>query len=453
MPLIFKKDKKMANPLKMSASELGEAFENNLTNPVEALEAYLEAIQKSTLTERIYVEVTKERAFGEAEDARKRQKSGLRMGPLDGVPISWKDLFDIAGHETTAGSDLLKGRMPQTDCAILEQASINGLVTLGKTHMSELAFSGLGLNPVTQTPPCVNDLGAVAGGSSSGAAASVAFGLAPAAIGSDTGGSVRIPAAWNDLVGLKTTLGRVSMEGVVPLCRSFDTIGPIVKTVDDAGLLFSVITTNKPIDLEYRSIERGRLAILKGTALDDLQQKPARAFEASVKALSNFGFKIKEIEIDEVESALALSSLVYPSEAYAEWKDKIEAAPELMYGEILQRFRGGKDVLASEYLKAMRDLEIFKKQYAAKCSEFDGVILPTCPIMPPNLERLESDNAYYVSQNLMALRNTRIGNLMGICSLTIPTNYNSCGLSIMALPNREEKLLRLGKAAEMAILK
>ena len=352
----------MADPLKMSASELGEAFENNLTNPVEALEAYFEAIQKSTLTERIYVEVTKERAFAEAEDARKRQKSGLRTGPLDGVPISWKDLFDIAGHETTAGSDLLKGRMPQTDCAILEQASINGLVTLGKTHMSELAFSGLGLNPVTQTPPCVNDLGAVAGGSSSGAAASVAFGLAPAAIGSDTGGSVRIPAAWNDLVGLKTTLGRVSMEGVVPLCRSFDTIGPIVKTVDDAGLLFSVITTNKPIDLEYRSIERGRLAILKGTALDDLQQKPARAFEASVKALSNFGFKIKEIEIDEVESALALSSLVYPSEAYAEWKDKIEAAPELMYGEILQRFRGGKDVLASDYLKAMRDLEIFKKQ-------------------------------------------------------------------------------------------
>ena len=243
------------------------------------------------------------------------------------------------------------------------------------------------------------------------------------------------------------------MEGVVPLCRSFDTIGPIVKTVDDAGLLFSVITSNKPIDLEHKSIERGRLAILKGTALDDLQQKPALAFEASVKALSNFGFKIKEIEIGEVESALALSGLVYPSEAYAEWKDKIEAAPELMYGEILQRFRGGKDVLASEYLKAMRDLELFKKQYAAKGSEFDGIILPTCPIMPPNLERLESDNGYYVSQNLMALRNTRIGNLMGICSLTIPTTYNSCGLSIMALPNREEKLLSLGKAAEMAILK
>ena len=443
----------MADPLKMSASELGEAIENNLIDPVEALEAFFDAIQKSKLTDRIYVEVTKARAVGEAEDARKRQKFNARTGPLDGVPVSWKDLFDVAGHQTTAGSDLLKGRIPTNDCEILKLASINGLVTLGKTHMSELAFSGLGLNPITQTPPCINDLGAVAGGSSSGAAASVAFGLAPAAIGSDTGGSVRIPAAWNDLVGLKTTLGRVSMQGVIPLCRSFDTVGPIVKTVEDAALIFSVLTGNKPVDLKSKPFEGGRLAILKGTVLNDLQQKPALAFEESVKALSKYGFKIEEIEVAEVESALALSSLVYPSEAYAEWHDDIEALPDLMYEEILQRFRGGRDVLASDYLKAMRDLEVFKRKYVEKTSEFDGVILPTCPILPPNLERLKSDNGYYVSQNLMALRNTRIANLLGICALTIPTNHLSCGVSIMALPNMEGKLLRLGRAAELAIRK
>ena len=443
----------MADPLKISASELGEAIENNLIDPVEALEAFFDAIQKSTLTDRIYVEVTKARAVGEAEDARKRQKFNARTGPLDGVPVSWKDLFDVAGHQTTAGSDLLKGRIPTNDCEILKLASINGLVTLGKTHMSELAFSGLGLNPITQTPPCVNDLGAVAGGSSSGAAASVAFGLAPAAIGSDTGGSVRIPAAWNDLVGLKTTLGRVSMQGVIPLCRSFDTVGPIVKTVEDAALIFSVLTGNKPVDLKPKPFEGGRLAILKGTALNDLQQKPALAFEEAVKDLSKFGFKIEEIDVSEVESALTLSSLVYPSEAYAEWRDDIEASPELMYEEILQRFRGGRDVLVSDYLKAMRDLEVFKRKYVEKTSEFDAVILPTCPILPPNLERLKSDNGYYVSQNLMALRNTRIANLLGICALTIPTNHPSCGVSIMALPNMEEKLLRFGKAAELAIRK
>jgi len=442
----------MADPLKMSVSQLGKAFEKNLIDPVEALEAFFDVIKQHRLTDRIYVEVTKARAVGEAEDARKRQKLNSRIGPLDGVPISWKDLFDVAGHETTAGSDLLKGRIPKSDCAILKLASINGLVTLGKTHMSELAFSGLGLNPITQTPPCVNDLDAVAGGSSSGAAASVAFGLAPAAIGSDTGGSVRIPAAWNDLVGLKTTLGRVSMDGVIPLSRSFDTVGPIVKTVEDAALLFSVTTGNKPFDLKSKPFEGGRLAILKGTALNDLQQRPALAFEESVKALSKFGFEIEEIEIEEVESALGLSNLV-PTEAYAEWRDEIEASPNLMYEEILQRFRGGRDVLASDYLKAMRDLEVFKRKFANKVSEFDAVILPTCPILPSNLERLKSDNSYYVSQNLMALRNTRIANLLGICALTIPTNYSSCGVSIMALPNMEEKLLRLGRAVELAIRK
>jgi aspartyl-tRNA(Asn)/glutamyl-tRNA(Gln) amidotransferase subunit A len=140
-----------------------------------------------------------------------------------------------------------------------------------------------------------------------------------------------------------------------------------------------------------------------------------------------------------------------PTEAYAEWRDEIEASPELMYEKILQRFRGGRDVLASDYLKATRDLEVFKRMYVNKVSEFDAVLLPTCPILPPNFERLKSDNGYYVSQNLMALRNTRIANLLGICALTIPTNHPSCGVSIMALPNMEEKLLRLGRAAELSI--
>ena len=137
-------------------------------------------------------------------------KSGMRKSALDGVPISWKDLFDTAGVVTEAGTDLLKGRIPLSDADVVRNATEAGLICLGKTHMSELAFSGLGLNPVTQTPPCVNDLQAVAGGSSSGAAASVAFNLAVSGVGSDTGGSVRVPSAWNDLVGLKTTAGRLS---------------------------------------------------------------------------------------------------------------------------------------------------------------------------------------------------------------------------------------------------
>ena len=165
---------------------------------------------------------------------------------------------------------------------VLRNASAGGLICLGKTHMSELAFSGLGLNPVTATPPCVNDHGAVAGGSSSGAAASVAFGLAAAGIGSDTGGSVRIPAAWNDLVGLKTTHGRISNRGVVPLCEMFDTVGPLCRSVEDATLLLAALEGGRPADLKGATLEGKRLLVLESVAFDDLREAPRQGFDLAL---------------------------------------------------------------------------------------------------------------------------------------------------------------------------
>ncbi len=196
----------------MTAAELGREIGKGKINPVELTEAFLERIEGHALTPRIFARQTEARARGEAMGAASRAKAGFRRGLLDGVPISWKDLFDTAGVATEAGSALLRGRVPAQDAAVLQTATQAGTVCLGKTHMSELAFSGLGLNPVTATSPCLNDDKAVAGGSSSGAAASVAFGLAPAAIGSDTGGSVRIPAAWNDLVGSENHLGPAAAD-------------------------------------------------------------------------------------------------------------------------------------------------------------------------------------------------------------------------------------------------
>ena len=228
-----------------SLAELGAEIGNGHLDPVDLTEAFLDAAEGHEFGERIYARLTRDRALAEAKAAQKRARSGHRLGLLDGVPISWKDLFDTAGVATEAGSKLLKNRVPTTDAEVLRNATLAGLVCLGKTHMSELAFSGLGYNPVTETTPCVNDHGAVAGGSSSGAAGSVAFGLAPAAIGSDTGGSVRVPAAWNDLVGLKTTSGRLSLKGVVPLCARFDTVGPLTHTVEDASLLMSAMFSQK----------------------------------------------------------------------------------------------------------------------------------------------------------------------------------------------------------------
>lgn len=441
----------MQDWLKMTAADLGRAIGAGSIDPVALTEAYFEAIKAHEIHTRIYARLTEKRAYAEADAARRRAQSGHRLSLLDGVPISWKDLFDTAGVETEAGSKLLNGRIPDRDALVLRNATAAGLVCLGKTHMSEIAFSGLGHNPSTATPPCVNDMGAVSGGSSSGAAASVAFGLAPAGIGSDTGGSVRIPSAWNDLVGLKTTSGRLSLEGVVPLALRFDTVGPLCRSVEDAAELLAALEGGTPADLSGAELKGKRFAILKTVAMDDVREEPLAAFQDAVVKLSAVGAKISHIEVPELTEAVGLSSVLYTSEAYGLWRDVIEANPDAMYAEILQRFRLGKTHSAPDYVAAWATLEAARVAYDRASACFDAVLLPTAPILPPNLDRLTSDHDYYVTENLMALRNTRIGNLMGLCALTLPTDTPSCGLMMMAPPNCEAALLRIGAAAERAL--
>jgi len=441
----------MQDWLTMSAADLGAAIGAGDIDPVALTQTYLDAIDAHPMTSRIYARVTHERALAESKAAAERAKTGFRRSPLDGVPISWKDLFDTAGTETEAGSALLKGRLPTRDADVLRSVTQLGLVCLGKTHMSELAFSGLGYNPVTASSPCVNDEAAISGGSSSGAAASVAFGLAAAAIGSDTGGSVRIPAAWNDLVGLKTTSGRVSLKGVVELCARFDTVGPLCRTVKDTSLVLAALEGTSSIDLNGASLTGKKFAVLRTIALDDVEDKPQAAFDSAVQRLQAAGATIEAIDIPQVVNAMALAGPLFTAEAYGTWKDVIEANPDAMYSEILERFRGGKNVLASDYVAAWQTLDALRVDYLKATAGFDAVLVPSSPIMPPNLERLAQDHDYYVSRNLLALRNTRIGNLMGLCALTLPTGLPSTGLMLMASPNREEQLLRIGAAAEAAL--
>ncbi|NJM84490.1 MAG: amidase [Tabrizicola sp.] len=435
----------------MTAAELGRGIGEGRINPVELTEAFLDAIDAHPDGPRIYARTTPDRARSEAMAAVGRARSGLRRGPLDGVPVSWKDLFDSAGVATEAGSALLKGRVPPRDAAVLETATLGGLVCLGKTHMSELAFSGLGLNPVTATPPCWNDPAAVPGGSSSGAAASVAFGLAPAAIGSDTGGSVRIPAAWNDLVGLKTTAGSLPLTGTVPLCESFDTIGPLARSVEDCALLLAALKGERPVMLPGAELSVARLALLETVALDDLRDGPAKGFEDAADRLARGGARVERFVLPELAEAMALSAILFTSEAYAIWREPIEKAPQKMFPRILERFRSGADFSAADYVAAWRRLRAIRGLWTERTAEFDAVILPTSPILPPLANRLMTDDAYYVSENLLTLRNTRIGNLMGLCALTLPTGQLSAGISLMAAPGQEIRLLRLGHAAERAL--
>ena len=437
--------------LKMTACDLGRGIGAGDIDPVALTQTYLDAIEAHELKDRIYARVTADRALAEAKAASARAQAGQRLSLLDGVPVSWKDLFDTAGVGTEAGTKLLKGRIPDHDAVVLANATAMGLVCLGKTHMSELAFSGLGYNPSTNTPPCVNDADAVPGGSSSGAAASVAFDLAAAGIGSDTGGSVRIPAAWNDLVGLKTTSGRLSLEGIVPLVLKFDTVGPLTRSVEDAAELLALMEGGKAADLRGATLKGRKFAVLRTVMLDDLRDAPKAAFETALEKVQAAGARIEYIDVPAASEVLELSTILMTSEAYGLWKDVIEANPDAMYFEILKRFRIGANHLASDYIAAVNKLEAARGAYDAATAGYDAVLAPSSAILPPNLERLNTEEDYYVTENLLSLRNTRVGNLLGLCGLTLPTDTPSCGIMFLCAPDMEEHLLRIGSAAEAAL--
>lgn len=432
-----------------TATDLGNDIEKGHLDPRDLLECYLDAIEGHEFRDRIYARLTPERARAEASASAERAKLGLRRSRLDGVPISWKDLFDTAGVATEAGSALLKDRVPGDDARVLRRATEAGLICLGKTHMSELAFSGLGYNPVTETPPNVSDHKRAPGGSSSGAAASVAFGLAAAGIGTDTGGSVRLPAAWNDLVGLKTRPGRLSLQGVVPLAENFDTVGPLCRSVQDAAYFLAAMEPGSPADLEGATLKGVRFMALTTLAEDRIEETPMKAYEDACGRLTAAGATIERVGVPAVSEASDMSALLLSTEGYATWRDKIEAAPELMFHEIRERFRAGRDFGGADFVSGWQKLKQLRAAYFEASAGYDAVILPTSPILPPRVDRLASDSDYYRDRNLLALQNTRIGNLMGLAGLTLPTGTPSCGILFQGAC--EERLLRLGKAAEAAL--
>jgi len=337
------------------------------------------------------------------------------------------------------------------DGAVLRNATHAGLVCLGKTHLSEIAFSGLGLNPITATSPCVNDEDAVAGGSSSGAAASVAYGLAAVGIGSDTGGSVRIPSAWNDLAGLKTSHGRLSLDGVVPLCLTFDTVGPLCRSVADNALVLAALEGKQAADLNATTLDGMHFAVLETVAMDDVRDAPRAAFQSTKERLIAAGAEITTIEIPEIAEAFGFAGPLFTADSYAWWRPLVDANPEKMFPQIYDRIRAGADVMAADYIVFWHRLREIRSVYAEKVAQFDAVIMPSSPIIPPNAQRLLDEEAYYVTENLLALRNTRVANLMDVPSITLPTGVPSCGVMLNGHNMCEERLLRVAAAAEAAL--
>ncbi|ARO15729.1 aspartyl-tRNA(Asn)/glutamyl-tRNA(Gln) amidotransferase subunit A [Ketogulonicigenium robustum] len=440
----------MENWLFATAADLGRAIGTGRIDPVALAECYLDAIAAHPKAAHIYARTHPARTKAEAEAARTRARAGNRRSLLDGVPVSWKDLIDSKDIATEAGTALMEGRIPTEDAAILRDGTKAGLVFLGKTHLSEIAFSGLGYNPVTATAPNVHGDDLAPGGSSSGAAASLAFGLAAGAIGSDTGGSIRLPSAWQGLVGFKPAHGAHSLDGVVPLCRRFDTIGPLARSVEDAMLLDAALG-GAQVDLADASLQGVRLAVLDTVVGDDLDPAVADATDRAIARLGQAGASITRLSLPAVASAYPLAALLYAPEAWAFWRDYITPAPEKMFAQIYERVAAGQQVPAPDYIAAWDDLHALRRTYAAETAGFDAILCPAAPIVAPSVSRLIADDDYYKKVNLMALRNTRLANLFGLASVNLPLDTPMTGLLLNALPQDQGKVLRIAAAAERAL--
>jgi len=443
----------------MTALELGYLIDEQSIDPIDLTQYFLERIKKHDPERRIYVRLTEERALGEARAASDRAKRGVRLSPLDGVPISWKDLFDTAGVATEAGTKLYEGRIPTADAECLTRASRAGLICLGKTNMPDIAFSGIGVNPWTGTGPNPFDreIERVPGGSSAGAALSVAEGLAPAGIGSDTAGSVRIPAAWCGVTGLKTTHGQISLDGVVPLSYSQDTIGPLTKDIADANILYSILSGRPAADLTGASLKGIR--ILRATSQFDKLTDPAimLKIKEGLSLLEAAGAEITEGPVAAFDDVVALSTKhgsPAAIEACMMYGDQVRANPGCMYAPIEGRILAAKKYSAVDAAALYRGMERLGSAYLEQTAGFDLVVGPTQPEHPPAIEPLLQSVEAYLRATMMSISLTRLANLLRLCATTLPCGQQNgfpVGLMLMAPGDCEGKLLRLSAAAERAL--
>lgn len=443
----------------MTALELGHLIGERSIDPIDLAQYFLARIKKIDPERRIYVRLTEDRALKEAEAASIRAERGSRLSPIDGVPISWKDLFDTAGIATEAGTRLYEGRIPTADAECLTRAIRAGLVCLGKTNMPDIAFSGIGVNPWTGTGPNPFDreVDRVPGGSSAGAALSIAEGLAPAAIGSDTAGSVRIPAAWCGITGLKTTHGQISLDGVIPLSYSQDTIGPLTRDVADANILYSILSGRPAADLSGVSLKGVR--ILRATSQFDELSDPAitTKIKEGLALLEAAGAEITEGPVAAFDEVVALSTKhgsPAAIEACMMYGDQIRANRGCMYEPIEERILAAEKYTAVDAAALYRGMERLGVEYIKQTAGYDLVVGTTQPEHPPAIGPLLQSVDAYLRATMMSISLTRLANLLRLCATTLPCGMESgfpVGLMLMAPGDCEGKLLRLSAAVEKTL--
>ncbi|SDM32233.1 aspartyl-tRNA(Asn)/glutamyl-tRNA(Gln) amidotransferase subunit A [Oryzisolibacter propanilivorax] len=404
---------------------------------------------------RIFTRVYARAALQAARAADERAASGITLGPLDGRIVSIKDLLDVAGEPTTAGSAALRNAPPAAqDAVVVQRLRAAGCVLIGKTNMTEFAFSGIGLNPHFGTPGNAHDAARIPGGSSSGAGVSVARGMAEIAIGTDTGGSVRIPAAFAGIAGFKPTQARVSRDGALALSYTLDTIGPLAASVHDCARADAVLSGQPWQPLPVRDVAGLRIGVPRGWLLREADTAVLDAFEAALRRLSGAGARLTDLALDEWMKAPALlqqNGSIAAAEAAHVHREVLARAPQQLDPRVLARIVPGQSVPAPHYIGVLRERTRLQVAFDAQleATGVDLLALPTVPIAPPCIAELERDDAAFMRANALVLRNPSVFNFYDLPALSLPFGQAAglpFGLMLVAPRGRDHELLALAAA-------
>ena len=445
-------------------TELARSIREGKLSPVELTEHYLARIESLEAKLNAYRLVCGDRAMDEARAAENALSAGKDMGVLNGIPYAAKDLFDVKELPTTAGTSLLEKNIAARDAQATHKLNRAGMILLGKTNTVQFAYSGVGINNDHGTPHNPwSQIHHVPGGSSSGSAVAVAAGMVPMALGTDTGGSVRIPASLCGTVGLKTTVGRISRAGVYPLSWSLDSVGVLTRSVEDAALVYQCLQgvdfddettwglTPHDILKDLKDGVRGmRIAFAESVFWKNVHPEVEKAVRECGRVFEELGARVSSIEFSEAEEARQLNSsgLIIAAEAYTLNKKWLEEHFDRLDPIVAHRMIKGKAVEAGEYLQNNLAWKHLRAKAINSLRNVDALLVPTTAIPALPVADVDDDMDIYNERNLTYLRNTSIGNVLNMCGLSVPCGFTKEGLPISlmiyAKPFQENVVLRSG---------
>lgn len=440
-------------------AELADDLENGRTSARKIVDGCLERIaDASGEGARAFIHVDAEAAIEAAEAMDRLREIKAAPSPYAGIPVSIKDLFDIRGQVTRAGSRALEDSAPaEADAAVVARLRRAGFVVIGRTNMTEFAYSGIGINPHYGTPKSVwrREVGHVPGGSSSGAAVSIADRMAHGALGTDTGGSCRIPAAYNGIVGFKPTQRRVPLAGGVPLSSTLDSFGPLARTARCCAVLDAVLAGEPVVPLQPRPIRGMRLAVPTTVALDELDDEVARTFERALETLSRQGALIERIAVPEFLDVGVMNTKggFAAAESYAWHRYLIVSHGDVYDPRVSTRILRGEAMSAADYIDLLEARRSLIARAAARLAPYDALVMPTTANTPPRIADLADDKAF-TKANLLSLRNCTLINMMDGCAISLPCHRDGevpVGLMLAASGGADRRIFELAAGMEAAI--